>query len=262
MASVPQLGAPGGDDDSQEMPRCSHCGHAIFFEHAYDCPAINRQQQAAYPIPLSPEQEITVKEWAASSGMWGSQEAVEINLRTFARMVLKSTIEQCGEEHAIGSQPRSCFACLDTICESLLEVARIEQELQMRGYTKATAKQLGPEAEHAYLSGGAPGLNNWRRQKREAAIAEAESKEPTYADVPTAGCMAAAPLTHADLDEPLLEPADAGRELGVTPKQINRLADRGVLPPVARTVRGTRLFRRSDVERVREERALRKAGAR
>lgn len=87
----------------------------------------------------------------------------------------------CGEDHPIGDHPRDCFACLDYQREciaaerdSLLEVARIEQALQMQGYTKATAKSLGPEAEDAYLCGGAPGLNNWRRQKREAAIARTE----------------------------------------------------------------------------------------
>jgi hypothetical protein len=58
----------------------------------------------------------------------------------------------------------------------LLQVARIEQELHMLGFTKATAKRLGPGAEEAYLSGGAPGLNNWRRDKREAAIKKAEAR--------------------------------------------------------------------------------------
>ncbi len=68
-------------------------------------------------------------------------------------------------------------ARLITAAPELLEVARIEQELQMGGFTKATAKRLGPEAEEAYLVGGAPGLNNWRRKKREAAIAKAEGLE-------------------------------------------------------------------------------------
>jgi hypothetical protein len=84
-------------------------------------------------------------------------------------------LPMCGEDHEVGSQRRSCSACLDSICEALLEVARIEQALQLRGYTRAAAKSLSPEAEDAYLSGGAPALNNWRRQKREAAIAMAEA---------------------------------------------------------------------------------------
>ena len=128
MANVPQLGAPGADDDSQEMPTCSHCGHAIWSEHAVDCPAVNRKD----PV--------------------------------------------CGEDHEVGSQPRSCFACLDDLCDSLLEVAQIEQALQMRGYTRATAKGIGREAEEAYLYGGVPGLNDWRRRKREFAIARAETR--------------------------------------------------------------------------------------
>jgi hypothetical protein len=60
--------------------------------------------------------------------------------------------------------------------KALLEVARVEQQIQMYGYTKATAAKLGPEAESAYLTGGVPGLNNWRRAKREAAMAKAEGR--------------------------------------------------------------------------------------
>ena len=56
----------------------------------------------------------------------------------------------------------------------LLEVARIEHLLHMGGFTKATAKKLGREAVDAYASAGVPGLNHWRRQKRESAIAKAE----------------------------------------------------------------------------------------
>lgn len=59
----------------------------------------------------------------------------------------------------------------------LLRVARIEQELHMMGFTKATAVRLGPDAEEAFLSDGAPGLNNWRRSQREAAIAKAEGRD-------------------------------------------------------------------------------------
>ena len=55
----------------------------------------------------------------------------------------------------------------------LLEVAEIEQELHTMGYTKATAKRLGKEAEEAYLSAGVLGLNDWCRRKREAAIRRA-----------------------------------------------------------------------------------------
>jgi len=59
--------------------------------------------------------------------------------------------------------------------DALLDVARTEHALQMRGFTKATAASLGPEAEEAYLSGGVPGLNNWRREKRESVISLAEA---------------------------------------------------------------------------------------
>jgi len=84
--------------------------------------------------------------------------------------------DACGEDHIIGSLPRQCFACLDDLCDALLEVAKIEQALQMRGYTQATARSLGSEAEDAYRSGGVPGLNDWRRRKREAVIARAEGR--------------------------------------------------------------------------------------
>ena len=67
-------------------------------------------------------------------------------------------------------------AHLIAAARELLEVARIEQELHMGGYTKATAKRLGNEAMEAYAIGGVPFLNDWRRQKREAAIAKAESR--------------------------------------------------------------------------------------
>lgn len=67
-------------------------------------------------------------------------------------------------------------ASLIAAAPDLLEVSRIEQELQMRGYTRATATRLGREAEDAFLAAGVPGLNNWRRKKREAAIAKAQER--------------------------------------------------------------------------------------
>jgi DNA-binding transcriptional MerR regulator len=58
----------------------------------------------------------------------------------------------------------------------------------------------------------------------------------------------------AALIETYYEPADCGRELGVTSAAVRRLTDRGVLMPAARTLRGTRLYRREDVLRVAERR--------
>lgn len=58
----------------------------------------------------------------------------------------------------------------------LLESARIDQALQMRGYTVATARALGEDAHDAYLSAGPGGLRNWARCKREVAIAKAEGR--------------------------------------------------------------------------------------
>jgi hypothetical protein len=43
------------------------------------------------PIPLNDEQERAAKEWAADDRLWTTQETVEFNLRTFARVVLKAS---------------------------------------------------------------------------------------------------------------------------------------------------------------------------
>ena len=78
--------------------------------------------------------------------------------------------------HRTGAPPEEWkrIAQLVAAAEDLLQVAQIEQELHLGGYTKATAKRFGQEAEEAYLSAGAPGLNDWRRRKRESAIAKAK----------------------------------------------------------------------------------------
>lgn len=51
----------------------------------------------------------------------------------------------------------------------------------------------------------------------------------------------------------LMTVSDAGRILGLSPDMVRRLADEGQLR-LMRTVGGVRLFRRSDVERLAEER--------
>src|SRR5262245_8848276 len=56
----------------------------------------------------------------------------------------------------------------------LLEVARIEHELHLGGYTRQTAAKLGVEALEIFRIAGAYGLNSWRREKRMSAIAKAE----------------------------------------------------------------------------------------
>lgn len=57
----------------------------------------------------------------------------------------------------------------------------------------------------------------------------------------------------------LLEPTAAGRVLDLSPSRVRALADEGKLPVAARTERGLRLFQRRDVERLRDERAARRA---
>ncbi len=54
--------------------------------------------------------------------------------------------------------------------------------------------------------------------------------------------------------EVLLEPGDAAELLGVSTQRVRQLADEGRLPPVAVTRRGSRLFRREDVDRLVAER--------
>jgi len=41
------------------------------------------------PIPLTAVQEQAIKDWAADDRLWTTQETVEVNLRTFAREILK-----------------------------------------------------------------------------------------------------------------------------------------------------------------------------
>jgi hypothetical protein len=62
--------------------------------------------------------------------------------------------------------------------------------------------------------------------------------------------------------EVFLQSSDAGRVLGMTGAGVRRLTARGVLTPAARTVRGDRLYRPGDVERLAAERARRRGGAR
>jgi len=55
-----------------------------------------------YPIPLNDAQEQAAKVWAADDRLWTTQETVEFNLRTFARVILKeqSAAEARGRQQA------------------------------------------------------------------------------------------------------------------------------------------------------------------
>jgi DNA-binding transcriptional MerR regulator len=61
-------------------------------------------------------------------------------------------------------------------------------------------------------------------------------------------------MHHTPPIETYYEPADCGREIGVTAAAVRRMTERGVLIPVARTLRGGRLYRKEDVLRVAERR--------
>jgi DNA-binding transcriptional MerR regulator len=57
----------------------------------------------------------------------------------------------------------------------------------------------------------------------------------------------------------LAESGDASRILGVSATAVRQYEESGVLPAAAKTLRGCRLFRLEDIERLRIARAARKA---
>jgi hypothetical protein len=79
---------------------CSSCGCDVLY---CKCPAQNAKdaippgpegataKPLGDPTALNEAQQAAVKEWAADDRLWTTQETVEFNLRTFARVVLKST---------------------------------------------------------------------------------------------------------------------------------------------------------------------------
>lgn len=76
----------------------------------------------------------------------------------------------------VTEEEKIAYGHMAAAAPELLESARIDHALFTRGYLIATARQLGAEAEEAYLSGGAGGLREWARRKRDMAIAKAEGR--------------------------------------------------------------------------------------
>ena len=71
----------------------------------------------------------------------------------------------------------------------------------------------------------------------------------------TAGRRLFDPASDMDPDTPmLLETADVAESLDLSVTRVKELADSGALHVVARTKRGNRLFRPSDIERERRQR--------
>lgn len=52
---------------------------------------MNEQPKRGGPIYLNDRQERAVREWAADDRLWTTQQTVETNLRTFARVILRDS---------------------------------------------------------------------------------------------------------------------------------------------------------------------------
>jgi hypothetical protein len=72
--------------------KCAKCGGIVegTVKLWYDRGLAHRASETSSPINLNEAQELDVKQWAADDRLWSTQETVEFNLRTFARVVLKN----------------------------------------------------------------------------------------------------------------------------------------------------------------------------
>jgi hypothetical protein len=52
-------------------------------------PHVEQERQEDGPLPFTPEMAKAAYEWAADDRLWTTQDTVEFNLRTFARVILK-----------------------------------------------------------------------------------------------------------------------------------------------------------------------------
>jgi hypothetical protein len=59
---------------------------------------------------------------------------------------------------------------------AMLAALRIDEAIYTKGYTTSVARALGADAEAALFRGGSVGLAGWAREKRRAAIAQAEGR--------------------------------------------------------------------------------------
>ncbi len=69
--------------------------------------------------------------------------------------------------------------------------------------------------------------------------------------------MSASATNGLRLDEMLLTPSEAGKILGITSDAVRALNNRGALVAL-KTMSGRRLFRRSDIEQLAEQRSARR----
>jgi hypothetical protein len=72
----------------------------------------DRSQPIGGPIPLNEAQEQAAREWAADGRLWTTQDTVEVNLRTFGRVVLKASASPHG--------PSSGEGCVCTVDDGLV----------------------------------------------------------------------------------------------------------------------------------------------
>jgi hypothetical protein len=109
-------------------------------------------------------------------GIW-TRDGLSIRREDGRRIFWYGYARQYGCSMKVTEEEKIANADTATAAPELLESARIDQALYTRGYLLTTARQLGTEAEGAYQAGGAAGLRDWARQKRESAIAKAEGRD-------------------------------------------------------------------------------------
>jgi hypothetical protein len=88
------------------------------------------------PIPLDAEQEQAIKQWAADDRLWMTQETVEFNLRTFARVILRRHAADVSESNFAGRPDGAALLApqsLKETSESLKETSESLKETSING---------------------------------------------------------------------------------------------------------------------------------
>lgn len=120
-----------------------------------------QEQETGGPIPLNAAQEQAVKEWAADDRLWTTQDTVEVNLRTFARVILRHSdrpqpIGLAGNHRAqpiAEAQPAALRAQIDPLVQAIKDI-----EIGVGEYGRQTM-EVNPE-----MVRGLRGIEAARRQ--------------------------------------------------------------------------------------------------